>query len=228
MSTNRRDFLTAAAAAAAGAAMSNETSHAQTHDHDHQAVPSDLTLRVKSLESLLVEKGLVDGGALDLLVDAYEHKIGPRNGARVVARAWVDSDYRKRLLADGTAACAELGYSGPEGEYIVVLEDTPDVHNVIVCTQCSCTAWPVLGLPPDWYKSPEYRARVVREPRRLLREMGLDLPESVAIRVWDTSAETRYMVLPLQPAGTEGWSEEQLATIVTREAMIGVARIEVV
>src|SRR5262249_62133170 len=138
--------------------------------------------------------------------------------ARVVARAWVDPEYRKRLLADGTAACAELGYSGPQGEYIVVLEDTAHVHNVIVCTQCSCTAWPVLGLPPDWYKSPEYRARVVREPRRVLGEMGFDVRDDVEIRVWDTTAETRYLVLPLRPAGTDGWSEERLGAVVTPEA----------
>ena len=150
----------------------------------------------------------------------------PENGARVVARAWTDPAYRARLLADGTAACAELGYEGAQGEYIVVLEDTPELHNVIVCTQCSCTAWPVLGLPPDWYKSPAYRARVARQPRRVLREMGLELPTGVRIRVWDTSAETRYLVLPLRPEGTEDWSEESLAAIVTREAMIGVAFVE--
>jgi nitrile hydratase len=181
--------------------------------------------RAKALVEALSEKQLVPTGFLDMVASSAAEAWSPRNGARVVARAWVDPDYRRRLLADATAACAELGYSGPEGAYIVVLEDTPDVHNVIVCTQCSCTAWPVLGLPPDWYKSPEYRARVVREPRPLLREMGLDLPDGVAIRVWDTSAETRYLVLPLRPAGTEGWSEEQLATVVTREAMIGVARV---
>jgi nitrile hydratase len=148
-----------------------------------------------------------------------------RNGAKVVARAWVDPEYHARLLADGTAACAELGFEGPQGEYIVVLEDEPDLHNVIVCTQCSCTAWPVLGLPPDWYKSPEYRARVAREPRRVLHEMGLDLPTSTGIRVWDTTAETRYLVLPLRPPGTEGWDEDRLAGLVTRESMIGVAMV---
>jgi len=183
--------------------------------------------RAEGLVAALSEKQLLPEGFVDAVASRATEEWSPRNGARVVARAWIDSDYRKRLLADGTAACAELGYSGPQGEYIVVLEDTPDVHNVIVCTQCSCTAWPLLGLPPDWYKSPEYRARVVREPRPLLREMGLDLPESVAIRVWDTSAETRYMVLPLRPADTEGWSEERLAALDTREAMIGVARIDV-
>jgi nitrile hydratase len=189
--------------------------------------PAAAAARAKALVEALSAKQLVPAGFLDMVASSATEAWSPRNGARVVARAWVDADYRKRLLADGTTACAELGYAGPEGKYIVVLEDTPDVHNVIVCTQCSCTAWPVLGLPPDWYKSPAYRARVVREPRPLLREMGLDLPESVAIRVWDTSAETRYMVLPLRPAGTEGWSEERLAAIVTREAMIGVARVEV-
>jgi nitrile hydratase subunit alpha len=181
--------------------------------------------RAKALVDALSEKRLVPEGFLDRLASTAE-SWSPRNGARVVARAWSDPDYRKRLLVDGTAACAELGYGGPQGEYIVVLEDTPNVHNVIVCTQCSCTAWPVLGLPPEWYKSPAYRARVVREPRRVLREMGVELPDGVAVRVWDTTAETRYMVLPLRPAGTEGWSEERLAAIVSREAMIGVALVD--
>ena len=181
--------------------------------------------RAKALADALAAKQLVPDGFLDRMTGTVE-SWSPRNGARVVARAWSDAAYRKRLLADGTAACAELGYAGPQGEYIVVLEDTPEMHNVIVCTQCSCTAWPVLGLPPDWYKSPAYRARVVREPRRVLREMGLELPDGVAVRVWDTTAETRYMVLPLRPAGTEGWSEERLASIVTREAMIGVAMVD--
>lgn len=182
--------------------------------------------RTAALKDALSDKGLVPDGFLDGVIAQYEEDWNPRNGARVVARAWNDPDYRRRLLADGTAACAELGYSGVQGEYIVVLEDTPALHNVIVCTQCSCTAWPVLGLPPDWYKSPEYRSRVVRDSRRVLLELGLDLPASVAIRVWDTTAETRYMVLPLRPPGTEGWSEEQLAAIVTREAMIGVAMVK--
>ena len=181
--------------------------------------------RATALVDALSEKHLVPEGFLDRMTSTVE-SWSPRNGARVVAHAWSDPDYRKRLLADGTAACAELGYAGPQGEYIVVLEDTPDVHNVIVCTQCSCTAWPVLGLPPDWYKSPAYRARVVREPRRVLREMGLELPNGVAVRVWDTTAETRYMVLPLRPTGTEDWSEERLAALVTREAMIGVALVD--
>ncbi|HXC53202.1 MAG TPA: nitrile hydratase subunit alpha [Candidatus Limnocylindrales bacterium] len=188
--------------------------------------PAPPAARAQAVVEALTEKKLIPNGFLDAVTMTATEMWSPRNGARVVAKAWVDAEYRKRLLTDGTAACAELGYSGPEGEYIVVLEDTPKLHNVIVCTQCSCTAWPVLGLPPDWYKSPEYRARVVREPRPLLREMGLDLPESVAIRVWDTTAETRYMVLPLRPPGTDGWSEERLAELVTREAMIGVALVE--
>jgi nitrile hydratase len=181
--------------------------------------------RAKALVDALSEKQLVPEGFVDRMTGTVE-SWSPRNGARVVARAWSDPDYRKRVLTDGTAACAELGYAGPQGEYIVVLEDTAAMHNVIVCTQCSCTAWPVLGLPPDWYKSPAYRARVVREPRRVLREMGLELPDGVAVRVWDTTAETRYMVLPLRPAGTGGWSEERLAALVTREAMIGVALVD--
>jgi nitrile hydratase len=183
--------------------------------------------RARALETALAEKGLIPDGFLDTFRFVAEQKWSPRNGAQVVARAWTDPAYRERLLTDGTAACAELGFAGPQGEYIVVLEDTPAVHNVIVCTQCSCTAWPVLGLPPDWYKSPEYRARVVRESRTVLHEMGLDVSADVEIRVWDTTAETRYLVLPLRPRGTEDWSEERLASIVTREAMIGVARVDV-
>ncbi len=192
-------------------------------DRDGTAPPP---ARARALEAALVEKGLVPEGFLDTFRFVAEERWSPRNGARVVARAWTDPAYRERLLADGTAACAELGFAGPQGEYIVVLEDTPAVHNVIVCTQCSCTAWPVLGLPPDWYKSPEYRARVVRESRTVLHEMGLDVARDVEIRVWDTTAETRYLVLPLRPVGTDGWSEERLASIVTREAMIGVARVD--
>src|SRR5881394_3386543 len=163
-----------------------------SHDHEHQTVPSNLTLRVKALESLLVEKRLIDPAALDVLIDTYEHKVGPRNGAQVVARAWVDPAYKQRLLADGTAALAELGFSGGQGEKLTVVENTPSVHNVIVCTLCSCYPWPVLGLPPAWYKDPPYRARMVREPRMLLAEMGCPLPEEAEIRVWDSSAEVRY------------------------------------
>src|SRR5713101_5511728 len=191
------------------------------NDHDHQAVPSDLTLRVKALESLLVEKGLVDPATLDAVVDTYEHKVGPRNGARVVARAWVDAEYRKRLLTDATAAIAELGYGGAQGEYMVALENTPRVHNMVVCTLCSCYPWPVLGLPPVWYKSNAYRSRAVSDPRGVLRDFALELPSNVEIRVWDSSAEIRYMVLPMRPAGTDHLSEDDLAQLVTRDSMIG-------
>jgi nitrile hydratase subunit alpha len=194
------------------------------HDHDHQAVPSDLTLRVKALESLLVEKGLVDPAALDALIDTYEHKVGPRNGARVVARAWVDPAYKKRLLTDATAAIAELGYGGQQGEHMVVVENTPKVHNLVVCTLCSCYPWSVLGLPPVWYKSAPYRSRAVIDPRGVLREFGLELPEDAEVRVWDSTAELRYLVLPERPAGSEELSEEALATVVTRDAMVGVAK----
>lgn len=191
-------------------------------EHRQRPAPAPVADRASALEGALAAQGLVPDG-FTTSAAAVAERWRPENGAKVVAKAWVDPAFRARLLADGTAACAELGFSGPQGEYIVVLEDTPALHNVIVCTQCSCTAWPVLGLPPDWYKSPEYRARVVREPRALLREMGLDLPETIAIRVWDTSAETRYLVLPQRPAGTDGWNEEELAAVVSREAMIGVA-----
>jgi len=225
MTTSRRDFLTAAAVTA-GAAMTPELNHAHHHEHEHQAVPSDPALRVKALESLLVEKGLVDRAALDALVDAYEHKIGPRNGARVVARAWVDPAYKTRLLADANDAISEFGYVSKQGDRMVVVENTPKVHNVIVCTLCSCYPWPVLGLPPVWYKSAPYRSRVVIDPRGVLREFGLELAEDVEVRVWDSTAELRYLVLPERPAGTEHLSEEQLTALVTRDAMVGVARVE--
>ena len=226
MTTNRRDFL-AAAVTAAGAAMTPELPHAHEHqhDHEHQAVPSDLALRVKALESLLVEKGLVDRAALDTLIDAYEHKIGPRNGARVVARAWSDPAYKQRLLANADAALAELGYGGMQGEHMVVLENTPSVHNMVVCTLCSCYPWPVLGLPPVWYKSAPYRSRSVIDPRGVLREFGLDLPADVEVRVWDSTAELRYLVLPERPSATENMSEEQLAALVTRDSMVGVSKV---
>jgi nitrile hydratase subunit alpha len=194
-------------------------------DHDHQAVPSDLTLRVKALESLLVEKGLVDSAALDALIDTYEHKIGPHNGARVVARAWVDPAYKKRLLADATAAIAELGYGGMAGEHMVVVENGPNVHNLVVCTLCSCYPWPVLGLPPVWYKSSPYRSRAVIDPRGVLREFGLELPDDCDVRVWDSTSEVRYLVVPERPAGSETMNEEELAALVTRDAMIGVAKV---
>jgi nitrile hydratase len=224
MSTNRRDFLTAAVSAA-GAALTPELPHAHTHDHEHQAVPSDPTLRVKALESLLVEKGLVDRAALDTLVDAYENKIGPRNGARVVARAWVDQAYKARLLADANDAMSDFGYLSKQGDRMVVVENNSSVHNLIVCTLCSCYPWPVLGLPPVWYKSAPYRSRSVIDPRGVLREFGLDLPAGVEVRVWDSTAELRYLVLPERPAGTEHLSEEQLAALVTRDSMVGVAKV---
>jgi nitrile hydratase len=204
--------------------MSHDHSH-HDHHHDHQVVPSDFALRVKSLESLLVEKGLVDPAALDTLIDSYEHKIGPRNGARVVARAWVDPDYRRRLLTDADAAIAELGYGGMQGEHMVVLENTPKVHNLVVCTLCSCYPWPVLGLPPVWYKSAPYRSRAVIDPRGVMKEFGLEVGDDVEVRVWDSTAEVRYLVLPERPAGTEGMSEDALAALVERDAMIGVANV---
>ncbi len=203
-------------------------SHDHGHDHDHvDAGPplSDVQLRVRALESLLTDKGLVDPAALDRLIDTYETKVGPRNGARVVARAWVDPAYKQRLLADASAAIAEMGYIGRQGEDMVVLENTPKVHNMVVCTLCSCYPWPVLGLPPVWYKAAPYRSRAVIDPRGVLREFGVAVADDVEVRVWDSTAELRYLVLPERPAGTEGMSEEQLAGLVTRDAMIGVAKV---
>jgi len=222
MTTTRRDFLATALTAAGAAATPGMPAHQHDHEHEHQAAPSDFALRVKSLESLLVEKGLVDRAALDALVDAYEHKIGPRNGARVVARAWADPSYKRRLLTDADSAIAELGYGGMQGEHMVVVENTPAVHNIVVCTLCSCYPWPVLGLPPVWYKSAPYRSRAVIDPRGVLREFGLQLPETVEVRVWDSTAELRYLVLPERPAGSEKLSEEELAALVTRDSMVGV------
>jgi nitrile hydratase len=187
----------------------------------HNAPLSDTALRVKALESLLVEKGLVDPRALDAIIDTYETKVGPHNGARVVARAWVDPAYKQRLLQDATAAIAELGYTGVQGEDMVVVENTPEVHNMVVCTLCSCYPWPTLGLPPNWYKSAPYRSRAVIDPRGVLREFGVNLPDEVEVRVWDSNAELRYLVLPMRPEGTEGMSEDELAALVTRDSMIG-------
>ena len=184
---------------------------------------SDMEQRVRALESVLVEKGYIDPKALAVLVEAYETRIGPRNGARVVARSWTDPAFRDRLRSDATAAIASLGYAGRQGEHMVALENTPARHNVVVCTLCSCYPWPVLGLPPTWYKSAPYRSRVVREPRAVLAEFGLSLPEGTEIRVWDSTAEVRYLVVPMRPAGTEGWNEDQLAALVSRDAMIGTA-----
>ena len=204
--------------------MDGASMHAHHHEHQHQAVPSDPALRTKALESLLVEKGLVDPAALDALVDAFETKIGPRNGSRVVARAWVDAEYKKRLLEDGGAAVAEMGFPGMHGEHFVIVENSPRVHNLVVCTLCSCYPWPLLGLPPVWYKSAPYRSRAVIDPRGVLREFGLELNDEVELRIWDSTAEIRYLVLPERPAGTEQMSEEELATLVTRDAMVGVAK----
>jgi nitrile hydratase subunit alpha len=199
--------------------------HEHDHDHHGQEPPSDMALRVKALESLLVEKGLVDPAALDAIVDHFEHRVGPRNGARVVARAWNDAAYKARLLEDATAAIAELGYSGGQGDHMIVVENTSQVHNVVVCTLCSCYPWPVLGLPPVWYKSSPYRSRVVIDPRAVLREFGTELPEEIEVRVWDSTAEIRYLVLPERPANTEGLDEDALAALVTRDAMIGTTRL---
>src|SRR5690349_1468366 len=227
MKTSRRDFI--ANAGAAAAAM-HDLAHAQEpehdHEHEHSLVPSDPTLRVKALESLLVEKGLVDPAALDALVDTFENKIGPRNGARVVARAWLDPAYKKRLLADAPAAIGEAGFANQFGDHMVVIENTPKVHNLVVCTLCSCYPWLMLGLPPVWYKSTAYRSRAVIDPRGVLREFGTVLPDDVEVRVWDSTAELRYLVLPERPRSTEGMTEEQLAELVTRDAMIGVAQVQ--
>jgi nitrile hydratase len=191
------------------------------HDDDHSAL-SEVALRVKALETILVAKGYVDPAALDAIVETYETKIGPRNGARVVARAWREPGYRARLLSDATAAIAELGYGGRQGEHMIAVENTPARHNLVVCTLCSCYPWPVLGLPPIWYKSPAYRSRAVFDPRGVLAEFGVALSATTEIRVWDSTAELRYLVVPARPEGTEGWSEERLAALVTRDSMIGV------
>lgn len=218
MTTTRRDLLTPAGAAP-------DLAQAQEHGHDHQAVPSDPALRVKALESLLVAKGLVDRAALDELIDTYEHRVGPRNGARVVARAWTDANYKRRLLTDADAAISELGYGGMQGEHMVVVENTATVHNVVVCTLCSCYPWPVLGLPPVWYKSAPYRSRSVIDPRGVLREFGLDLGDDIEVRVWDSTAEVRYLVLPERPGNTQTLTETELAALVTRDSMVGVAKV---
>lgn len=195
--------------------------HHHDHDHPHDNHFTAIEARVKALETLMVEKGYVDPAALDAIVDTYETKIGPRNGSRIVARAWTDADYAERLKADGTAAVAEMGYGGRGGEHIVACFNTPEEHNLIVCTLCSCYPWPVLGLPPVWYKSPPYRAKAVIDPRGTLADFGVSLPEGQRIRVWDSTAETRFLVIPMRPAGTEGWSAEKLASIVSRDSMIG-------
>ena len=220
-SIDRRGFIKGATAGALAAA-SPATLHAQVH----QDVPSDAALRVKALESVLVEKGYVDTAALDVLVDTFENRVGPRNGAQVVARAWTDPAYKQRLLEDGTAAMEEFGFSGWQGEKLTVVENTATIHNVIVCTLCSCYPWPLLGLAPTWYKSDAYRARTVVDPRGVLRELGLEISDDIEVRVWDSNAASRYLVLPERPEGTESLNEEQLAALVTRDSMIGVANVE--
>ena len=196
------------------------------HDHDHDDHGSELSevqIRVRALESALVERGLVDPAALDELIETYETRVGPHNGARVVAKAWSDPEYAQRLREDATAAIGELGYVGRQGEHMVALENTPDVHNMVVCTLCSCYPWPVLGLPPVWYKSAPYRSRVVSEPRAVLADFGVTLPADTEIRVWDSTAEVRYLVVPMRPTDTDGWDQDRLASLVTRDAMIGTA-----
>ena len=205
----------------------NNNDHHHDHDHDHKHddahshLPSDPELRVKAIETLLLGKGLIDSKTLDELIDTYENKIGPQNGAKVVAKAWVDENYKKRLLEDATAAIRELSYQGRQGENMVVVENTPDTHNIVVCTLCSCYPWPVLGIPPTWYKSDEYRSRTVREPRKVLSEFGVNVDPKVKVKVWDSTAELRYLVLPMRPKGTEHLTESELAELVTRNSMIG-------
>ncbi len=198
------------------------------HDHSqpHSLLPSDPELRARALETILVKKGLVDPEALSALIDMYQNRIGPQNGAQVVARAWVEPAYKARLLQDATGAIGELGYTGRQGEHMVAVENTPERHNLVVCTLCSCYPWPVLGIPPAWYKSDAYRSRAVREPRAVLKEFGVKLLEGQAVRVWDSTAEVRYLVLPMRPAGTGGWDETALAALVSRNAMIGTALCE--
>jgi len=197
--------------------------HGHSHDHEdaHSLLPSDPELRVKAIESLLLSKGLVDAKTLDELIDTYENKIGPQNGAKVVAKAWIDNDYKKRLIADATSAIRELSYQGRQGENMIVVENTPEIHNIIVCTLCSCYPWPVLGIPPTWYKSDEYRSRTVREPRKVLSEFGVEIDSQVKVKVWDSTAELRYLVLPMRPKGSENMNESELAELVTRNSMIG-------
>lgn len=191
------------------------------HDHPHALLPSEPALRVKALETLLVEKGLVDPAALDEIIDTYQNRIGPKNGAIVVAKAWCDPAFRSALLTNGTKAVSDLGFYGRQGEHITIVENTPEQHNMVVCTLCSCYPWPLLGIPPSWYKSDAYRARAVRDPRAVLAEFAVTLPEGQAVRVWDSTAEMRYLVLPMRPKGTEGWSQEMLAELVTRDSMVG-------
>ncbi|MGB0382711.1 MAG: nitrile hydratase subunit alpha [Alphaproteobacteria bacterium] len=210
--------------------MSRKETHHHDHDHDHDHghshLPPEPELRVKALETVLVKKGLIDPEAVAKIIDIYAHKIGPQNGAKVVAKAWKDDKFKQQLLDDATSAIASLGFSGRQGEHMVVVENTPETHNLVVCTLCSCYPWPVLGVPPTWYKSDAYRSRAIREPRAVLQEFGLSLPEDKKVKVWDSTAEIRYLVLPQQPDGTEDWPEEKLAQLVTRNSMIGTAIVE--
>jgi len=194
------------------------------HDHPHTLLPPAPALRVKALETILTRKGLIDPAALDEIIDTYENKVGPRNGAHVVARAWSDPAFMAALREDATKALDEMGYFGRQGEHMVVVENTPDTHNIVVCTLCSCYPWPLLGIPPAWYKSDAYRARVVREPRKVLADFGVKLPKETAVRVWDSTAEVRYLVLPMRPEGTEGWDEEALMALISRDSMVGTAQ----
>ena len=199
----------------------NHDDYHHYHHHDHRLLPEEPELRVKAIETLLLNKGIINSDTVNELIDTYENKIGPRNGAKVVAKAWVDPDYKKRLLENATKAIEELSYTGRQGEHMVVVENTPEVHNVVVCTLCSCYPWPVLGIPPTWYKSDEYRSRTVREPRKVLQEFGLELDLNTQIKVWDSTSEMRYLVLPMRPVGTEHLSENELESLVTRNSMIG-------
>lgn len=224
----RRKFIRNATttAAVSAAAATGGTAHGQQDlDHDHDDVPSDIALRVKALETVLTEKRMIDPADIDEVVDMYENRVGPRNGARVVARAWTDPDYKRRLLEDGTAAIGEMDLLGLQGQHMVVVENTPGIHNLVVCTLCSCYPWPTLGLPPRWYKSAPYRSRAVIDPRGVLEEFGVQLADEVEVRVWDSTAEMRYLVLPERPAGTENMSEEELVELVSRDSMIGVAKV---
>jgi len=232
----RRSFLkgaakTAAIGATAITGQPSMTNAQQTdsneQDHDHQAIPSDIALRVKALETVLVEKQMIDPADIDEIVDTYENRVGPRNGAQVVARAWTDPDFKARLLADGTEAIGEMGFLGAQGEHMVVVENTPQVHNLVVCTLCSCYPWPTLGLPPRWYKSAAFRSRAVIDPRGVLKEFKVIIDDSVEVRVWDSTAEMRYLVLPERPDDSENMSEEELAEIVSRDSMIGVAKLSI-
>ena len=205
----------------------SDNNEEHSHHHNHSVLPEEPELRLKAIETLLIQKGLIDPDTLNELIDTYENKIGPKNGARVVAKAWVDVSYKERLLKNSTKAIEELSYTGRQGEHMVVVENTPETHNMVVCTLCSCYPWPVLGLPPAWYKSDEYRARAVREPRKVLKEFGVFLKEDIKIKVWDSTSEMRYLVLPMRPNGTDSFSEEELIKLVTRNSMIGTGLPEI-